>query len=95
MADDWGLCMDCKWWQIEPEVKIEPRTLDSALTRTCSRISCACPGDSGCNHFMAGEAGSCGRVERRAAERRAYAITGAGAPLGSCRLRNRLFRKPL
>jgi hypothetical protein len=26
MADDWGLCMDCKWWQIEPEVKIEPPT---------------------------------------------------------------------
>jgi hypothetical protein len=39
MSDQWGLCKDCKWWQIEPGA---PYLL---------RVS----GDSGCNRFMEGE----------------------------------------
>ena len=55
MADDWGLCMDCKWWQIEPEVKIEPRTLGLCIDEGLQPFRVRVSGDSGCNRFMAGE----------------------------------------
>jgi len=51
---DWGLCKDCKWWQIEPDAPIEDRTcglcIDEDLQPYVLRVS----GDSGCNHFMDG-----------------------------------------
>ena len=55
MADDWGLCMDCKWWQIEPQGKIEPQTLGLCIDEDLQPFLLRVSGDSGCNHFMAGE----------------------------------------
>jgi hypothetical protein len=57
MADaqtDWGLCKDCRWWQIEPDATITNTTcglcIDEDLQPYLLRVS----GDSGCNHFMEG-----------------------------------------
>lgn len=51
----WGLCKDCKWWQIEPKAKAADRTLglciDEDILKFCLRVS----GDSGCNRFMEGK----------------------------------------
>jgi hypothetical protein len=55
MAEDWGLCMDCKWWQIEPEATIERRTLGLCIDEDLQPFRLLVSGDSGCNHFMAGE----------------------------------------
>ena len=54
MADDWGLCKDCKWWQIEPEVKVEQRTLGLCIDEDLQPFRLRVSGDSGCNHFRAG-----------------------------------------
>jgi len=55
MADDWGLCKDCKWWQIEPEGKVEQRTLGLCIDEDLQQFRVRVSGDSGCNRFMAGE----------------------------------------
>jgi hypothetical protein len=55
MAEDWGLCMDCKWWQIEPAVTIEPHTLGLCIDEDLQPFLVRVSGDSGCNRFVAGE----------------------------------------
>jgi len=56
MADsDWGLCKDCKWWQIEPEAKVDARTLGVCIDDTLYQYLLRVSGDSGCNYFAAGE----------------------------------------
>jgi hypothetical protein len=51
----WGLCKDCKWWQIEPDGALENTTMglciEEKLQAFCLRVS----GNSGCNRFMAGK----------------------------------------
>jgi hypothetical protein len=51
---DWGLCRDCKWWQIEPDAAVADATcglcIDEDLQAYVLRVS----GNSGCNHFMSG-----------------------------------------
>ena len=55
MAKDWGLCKNCKWWQIEPRATIENLTMglciDEALQPYLMRVS----GNSGCNRFVKGK----------------------------------------
>jgi len=55
MKSEWGLCKDCKWWQIEPRATIKSATkglcIDDKLQKFVLRVS----GDSGCNRFMSGE----------------------------------------
>jgi hypothetical protein len=52
---EWGLCKDCKWWQIEPDATVGNltmgRCIDEALQPFLLRVS----GISGCNRFMPGE----------------------------------------
>jgi len=55
MAEEWGLCEDCKWWQIEPDARIEARTLGLCIDEDLQRFRLRVSGDSGCNHFMPGE----------------------------------------
>jgi hypothetical protein len=53
-AGTWGLCKDCKWWQIEPDASVAAGTIgmciDDDLMPYLIRIS----GNGGCNHFMEG-----------------------------------------
>lgn len=57
MADQktWGLCKDCKWWQIEPEAKPEDRTLGLCIEEKLQAFQLRVSGNSGCNRFLPGE----------------------------------------
>jgi hypothetical protein len=52
---DWGLCKDCKWWQIEPDAMIEDTTLGLCIDEELQRFNLRVSGNSGCNRFMKGE----------------------------------------
>ena len=51
----WGLCRECKWWQLEPGAKASPTTvglcIDDKLFKYRIRIS----GVGGCTRFMEGK----------------------------------------
>ena len=51
----WGLCKDCKWWQIEPKASIDDRTLGLCIDEDILKFRVRVSGDSGCNRFMKGE----------------------------------------
>ena len=51
----WGLCKDCKWWQVEPDGRIADSTLGLCIDETLQPYLLRVSGDSGCNLFMEGE----------------------------------------
>ena len=51
----WGLCKDCKWWQIAPEGSIANNTMGLCIDEELQPFRLRVSGNSGCNHFMAGE----------------------------------------
>jgi hypothetical protein len=55
MSNEWGLCRDCKWWQIEPDAVIGDATLGLCIDEDLQPYQLRVSGDSGCNHFMEGE----------------------------------------
>jgi len=52
---DWGLCKDCKWWQVEPDGQVAGSTLGLCIDETLQPYRLRVSGDSGCNLFMEGE----------------------------------------
>lgn len=52
---EWGLCKDCKWWQIEPRALIDDRTMGHCTDEELEHYRLRVSGNSGCNRFMAGE----------------------------------------
>jgi hypothetical protein len=52
----WGLCKDCKWWQIEPKASPENLTLGLCIDENLQAFLLRVSGNSGCNRFMAGKA---------------------------------------
>jgi hypothetical protein len=52
---DWGLCKDCKWWQIEPSGQVTGSTLGMCIEETLQPYLMRVSGDSGCTLFMEGE----------------------------------------
>ncbi|MDR3618001.1 MAG: hypothetical protein P4L85_01530 [Paludisphaera borealis] len=52
---DWGLCQDCKWWQLEPEASVESLTLGLCIEEDLQEFRLRVSGDSGCNRFMSGK----------------------------------------
>jgi len=55
MSSDWGLCKDCKWWQIEPKAPIEDTTMGLCIDEDLFPYKLLVSGNSGCNHFMSGK----------------------------------------
>lgn len=55
MNEDWGLCKDCKWWQIEPDAAVADETMGLCIDEDLQPFKLLVSGNSGCNHFMAGE----------------------------------------
>jgi hypothetical protein len=55
MSGEWGLCEDCKWWQIEPEASVEPTTMGLCIDEDLQQFTLRVSGDSGCNRFVPGE----------------------------------------
>ncbi len=51
----WGLCKDCKWWQIEPDGSRANTTMGLCIDEDLQPFQLRVSGNSGCNHFMPGE----------------------------------------
>ena len=52
---EWGLCKDCKWWQIEPKATLENLTLGLCIDEKLQPFLLRVSGNSGCNRFMPGK----------------------------------------
>jgi hypothetical protein len=55
---EWGLCKDCKWWQIEMDARIENLTMGQCIDEKLQPFLLRVSGNSGCNRFMPGEPAS-------------------------------------
>ena len=53
-SDSWGLCKDCKWWQIEPGASASDQTLGLCIDEELQPFLLRVSGNSGCNRFMPG-----------------------------------------
>jgi hypothetical protein len=51
---EWGLCKDCKWWQIEPGSTNSNTTMGLCIDERLQEFLLRVSGNSGCNRFMAG-----------------------------------------
>lgn len=54
-TQNWGECMNCQWWQIEPDASIAEETMGLCIEEHLRDFQLRVAGDSGCNRFMAGE----------------------------------------
>ena len=54
-TSEWGLCLDCKWWQIEPNAAVAEATLGLCIEETLQPYRLRVSGNSGCNLYMSGE----------------------------------------
>jgi hypothetical protein len=54
MDKNWGLCKDCKWWQIEPKASAANLTLGECIDEKLQPFKMRVSGNSGCNRFMEG-----------------------------------------
>ena len=57
MADQstWGLCSQCKWWQIEPDAELMKDTKGLCIEQKLQPYLLRVSGDSGCNLFVEGD----------------------------------------
>jgi hypothetical protein len=55
MDKKWGLCKDCKWWQIEPDASVADKTTGLCIDEKLQPFKLLVSGSSGCNHFVKGE----------------------------------------
>jgi hypothetical protein len=53
--EDWGLCKDCKWYQIEPGAEPDDTTMGLCIDEELQAFRLRVSGSSGCNRFMPGE----------------------------------------
>jgi hypothetical protein len=52
---EWGLCKDCKWWQIEPKAALQNLTMGLCIEEKLQPVRLRVSGNSGCNQFMSGK----------------------------------------
>lgn len=52
---NWGLCKDCKWWQIEPMAPITQDTMGLCIEESLQPFLLRVSGNSGCNVYGGGE----------------------------------------
>ncbi|HEY1860177.1 MAG TPA: hypothetical protein VGG61_07475 [Gemmataceae bacterium] len=52
---EWGLCKDCKWWQVEPKARVENLSLGLGIEEKLQPFRLGVSGNSGCNRFMPGK----------------------------------------
>ena len=53
--DQWGLCKDCKWWQVEPDASIANTTMGLCIEEKLQPLQLRVSGNSGCTRFMPGK----------------------------------------
>ena len=51
----WGLCKDCKWWQIEPGAAIKSTTMGLCIDDDLYPYRIRISGNGGCNRFIEGK----------------------------------------
>ena len=72
-ANQWGLCKDCKWWQVEPRASLENTTIGMCIDEKLQPFKLRISGNGGCNRFAAGKpahaAGSSGAPPTAAPQR--------------------------
>jgi hypothetical protein len=54
-SEHWGLCQDCKWWQIEPDGHVADQTIGMCIDEELLDYQLRVSGNSGCNRFLAGK----------------------------------------
>ena len=54
MSETWGLCKDCKWWQIDPKATGANTTMGLCIDEDLQPYQLRVSGNSGCNRFMPG-----------------------------------------
>jgi hypothetical protein len=54
-SSEWGLCKDCKWWQVEPGVALAGTTMGLCIDEQLQPYRLRVSGNSGCNRFAKGE----------------------------------------
>ena len=52
---EWGLCKECKWWQIEPDGTMGNLTMGLCIDEKLQPFLLRVSGISGCNRFQPGE----------------------------------------
>jgi hypothetical protein len=52
---EWGLCKDCKWWQIEPDASVADRTMGLCIEESLQEYKVRISGNGGCTLFMPGK----------------------------------------
>ena len=53
-TSEWGLCIDCKWWQLEPDAPTENLTAGYCIEESLQPFQLRVTGNSGCNKFAPG-----------------------------------------
>jgi hypothetical protein len=53
--EKWGLCKDCKWWQIEPDASVQNNTMGLCIDEDFQEYQLRVSGNSGCYRFMPGQ----------------------------------------
>ena len=54
-GSDWGMCKDCQWWQIDPEVNVANTTMGVCIEDALQPFRLRVSGNSGCNHYTPGQ----------------------------------------
>lgn len=52
---NWGLCITCKWWQVEPDAALASTTHGLCIEQSLQPYLLRVSGGSGCGLFVAGE----------------------------------------
>ena len=52
---EWGQCLTCKWWQIEPTATLANETIGQCIEESLQRVLLSVSGGSGCNVYVAGD----------------------------------------
>lgn len=55
MADNWGLCKECKWWQVEPDAKPANTTMGLCIEEKLQPFRLRVSGNGGCTRYQQGE----------------------------------------
>ena len=54
-SGSWGLCVSCKWWQIEPGVEASHLTAGFCIEEKLQPFKLRITGNGGCNRYMEGK----------------------------------------
>jgi hypothetical protein len=52
---EWGLCKECKWWQLDPGASTANTTMGLCIEEKLQPYRLRVSGNSGCNRFAHGK----------------------------------------